>query len=49
MEAKQIKMFCIKQKNCEECPLLGDLEDCLLESPPYEWNLELIEFIINGV
>ena len=49
MEAKQIKMFCIRQKNCDKCPLkLGDMGDCLLESQPYEWNLELIEFTING-
>ena len=41
-------MFCIKQKNCEKCPLrLGDMGDCLLDTHPYEWNLELIEFTMD--
>ena len=48
MEVKQIKMFCIKQKNCEKCPLLlGYMGDCLLDAYPCEWNLELIEFTMD--
>ena len=48
MEVKQIKMFCMKKNDCIVCPLkTGHMNECLLEPQPIDWNLELIEYVID--